>query len=208
MPVVTGISSYRGIVSLQADGLVIARIREKDFRKFPLAEGDAFDDEAYMDRIAAAQMKDACAGALHALEVSEKTKAELTKLLLRKGFVPAAVEAAVERAAEYRFVDDKRMAARMAEKSTSSGIGIYQLKQKMRAKGISDEDAEEALSVIGEEDQIASCRKVFEKIRHKYEDMPQREAKGKASQALARRGFSWGTISSVLENAFDEDWDD
>lgn len=204
MAIVTGVRRYRGIISLSADGMELARIREKDFALQPLEEGDAFDEDEYLDRIAAAQMKDACNTALTLLEASEKTKAELKKTLLRKGFVEAAAQAAVDMAAEYRFVDDKRFAKRTAEISRSKPVGVYALKRKLRAKGISEEDADEALSALDEDQQKGACKRLYEKIAYKYEDLPAREARAKASQALARRGFSWDVISSILGDAFDE----
>jgi len=204
MAIVTGVRRYRGIISLSADGMELARIREKDFALQPLEEGDAFDEDEYLDRIAAAQMKDACNTALTLLEASEKTKAELKKTLLRKGFVEAAAQAAVDMAAEYRFVDDKRFAKRTAEISRSKLVGVYALKRKLRAKGVSEEDADEALSALDEDQQKDACKRLYEKIAYKYEDLPAREARAKASQALARRGFSWDVISSILGDAFDE----
>jgi len=204
MAIVTGVRKFRGVVSLAADGMDLARIREKDFAEYPLEEGEAFDEEVYLDRVAARQMKDACNAALTLLEASEKTKAELKKTLMRKGFVEAAAQAAVEMAAEYRFVDDRRFAKRTAEISRNKDVGIYALKRKLRAKGVSEEDADEALSSLDDEQQRQACRHLYKKIAYKYEDLPAREARAKASQALARRGFSWDVISSVLGDAFDE----
>ena len=204
MAIVTGVRAYRGTVSLSADGMELARIREKDFAEFPLEEGDAFDEEEYLDRIAAKQMKDACNAAFTLLEASEKTKAELKKALVRKGFVEAAAQAAVDMAGEYRFVDDKRYAKRTAEVSARRDVGVYALKRKLCAKGVSEEDADEALSALDADQQKEACARAYAKIAYKYEDLPAREARAKASQALARRGFSWDTISAVLGDAFDE----
>lgn len=204
MAIVTGVRAWRGVVSLSADGMELARIREKDFAEFPLEEGDAFDEEEYLDRIAAKQMKDACNAAFTFLEASEKTKAELKKALLRKGFVKAAAQAAVDMAGEYRFVDDKRYAKRTAEVSARKDVGVYALKRKLRAKGVSEEDADEALGALDEAQQREACARAYAKIAYKYEDLSAREARAKASQALARRGFSWDSISSVLGDAFDE----
>lgn len=204
MAIITGVRRFRGVVSITADGLDWARIREKDFAQFPLEEGQAIDEEEYLDRIAAGQMKDACNMAFSLLEASEKTRAELKRALLRKGFVEAAAQAAVEMAAEYRFVDDKRFARRTAEIGSRQNVGVYALKRKLRARGVSEEDAEEALGALDADQQKEACRNAYRKIACKYEDLPAREARAKASQALARRGFSWDTISGVLGDAFDE----
>lgn len=204
MAVITGIRLLRGVVALQADGLDWIKLRKEDFARWPLSEGDAIDPDGYTDRIAAAQMKDACEAALTLLESSEKTRAQLREKLLQKGFVPAAAEAAVERAAQYRFVDDRRYAKRLAEVQAAQNAGVYALKRKLRQKGVSEEDAEEAVAALDDDQQKKACAEVFRKIAYRYEGLPAREAKGKASQALARRGFAWDVISSVLENAFSD----
>lgn len=205
MAIVSEVRKFRSIVTLTVDGTELARIREKDFAAFPLEEGDVIDEEEYLDRMAAKQMKDACNTALTLLEASEKTKAELKKTLMRRGFVEAAAQAAVDKAAEYRFVDDKRFAKRAAEKGERQNVGIYAIKRKMRAKGISEEDADEALKSLDYEQQKDACAAAYRKIAYKYEKLPPREARAKASQALARRGFAWETISSVLGESA-EDW--
>ncbi len=199
MAIVTGVRAFRGIVCLQLDGMEAAAIREKDFAEMPLEEGDAVDEEEYLDRMAARQMKDACSMALSLLEASEKTRAELERTLLRRGIVPGAARAAVERAAEYRFVDDRRYAQRTAELNAAKDVGVYALKRKLRAKGVSEEDAEEALGAFDDGQQKAACARVLAKIRYRYEEKPAREARAKCAQALARRGFSWDVISAVLE---------
>lgn len=203
MAVVTGITVERGIVSVSADGLRFARIRSADFARFPLEEGDAFDPDEYMDRLAAEQLKDACNTVVALLKASDKTRAELIKTLTRKGFVIRAAEAAADRACEARYVDDRRYAARMVERSAGGDKGIYALKRKMYQKGISGEDAEEALSALDGEQQKTACKKAYDKIKYRYEDLEPRQARGKAAQALARRGFSWDTISSVIDTSDD-----
>ncbi len=208
MAIVTGVRAFRGVVRLQLDGRETAAIREKDFAADPLEEGDAIDEEEYMDRMAARQMKAACEIALSLLEASEKTRAELEKTLLRRGIVPGAARAAVERAAEYRFVDDRRYAKRAVELNAGRDVGVYALRRKLRARGVSEEDAAEALETLDEDQQKAACARALEKIRYRYEDKPAREARAKCGQALARRGFSWDVISAVLEDGgFSDDED-
>ena len=41
------------------------------------------------------------------------------------------------------------------------------------------------------------------RLWRKYEDLPEREAKAKLSQALARRGFGWDAIESALDELMD-----
>lgn len=209
MALVTSVSIFRGIVTLSADGRTLARIRQKDFSAFPLAEGDVFSEEEYIDRLAAKQLVDACNTAVALLASGERTQAELRRALMRKGFVAPAVDAAVQQAVEKRYVDDARVARRMAELAEKSSAGAYAIARKLRAKGVSQEDVEEALTVLDEEQQHSACGHALEKIAHRYENLPRREARAKASQALARRGFSWEHIASVIDSWLEDSaWDE
>ena len=84
-------------------------------------------------------------------------------------------------------------------------MGIYSLKRKLMSKGISESDAEEALETLDGEQQLSAAKAAAEKLRRKYEGQEPRQARAKLSQALARRGFSWDTISAALENMGSED---
>ncbi|MBO4367151.1 MAG: RecX family transcriptional regulator [Clostridia bacterium] len=205
MAVVTGVRTVGGVVVISSDGLVLTRVRRSDFMKMPLEEGDKFDPDEYLDKIAAMQFKEAYAAVTALLEGSDKTKAELKKMLTRKGFVGPAADAAVEKAAGQRFVDDKRYAERLVERNADTDKGIYALKRKMYRKGLSEEDIGEALSAIDDGQQKTACRRAYEKIRKRYEGLPKREARAKLSRALASRGFGWDTISAVLEDDPDEE---
>ncbi len=206
MAVVTGIRTAGGVVVISSDGLVLTRVRRADFMKMPLEEGDKFDPDEYLDRLAAMQFKEAYAMVTVLLEGSDKTKAELKKTLTRRGFVGPAADAAIEKAAGQRFVDDKRYAQRLVERNADTDKGIYALKREMYRKGLSQEDIGEALSSIGDGQQETACRRAYEKIRKRYEGLPKREARAKISRALASRGFGWDTITQVLED--DEDCDE
>ena len=98
------------------------------------------------------------------------------------------------------LIDDARYAQRMAELHAGQATGVYAFKRKLMAKGISEDDAQEALAAFDDDQQRAACRVAAEKLWRKYEALPRREARAKLSQALARRGFGWDAIESVLDD--------
>lgn len=203
MATVTGVRDLRGVIGLYADGTLAIRVSKKHFEKIKLRVGDEFEPEEYADSIAAIQLNDAYEFALTCLDFSQRSAAELTRKLISRGYVPPAAEAAVARLIEVGIVDDARYAQRIAETASRKNVGIYAMKRKLRSKGFSDEDAETALEALDDAQQLAACRAAADKLRRKYEALPAREARMKLSQALARRGFSWDTISNVLDS-----WDD
>ena len=91
---------------------------------------------------------------LHTVEAGNISRSarELGNALRRKGYVQPAIEAVVARLTESGLIDDARYAQRMAETQVNKPVGIYALKRKLRAKGISEADAERVQGVgVGEE---------------------------------------------------------
>lgn len=199
MAIVTEIRENRGMVELVAEGAVLARVRRAHFDKCPVAVGDEIDEAAWLGRMASAQFSEAYEAALSCLDRSERTARDLTNALRRKGFVQPAVDAVLERLTENGLIDDARYARRMAELSAAKPVGLYAFKRKLRAKGISDDDAEDALSAFDDDQQRAAALQAARKLYKKYEALPEREARAKLSQALARRGFGWDAIEWAVE---------
>lgn len=199
MPTVTGIEDRRGVVEIVADGATVARVRRAHFEKCPVAVGDEIDPEAYLGRVAAAQFAGCYEAALTSLDFCARSAKELSSALRRKGYVEPAVEAVVARLTENGLIDDARYARRMAEVQSAKPVGVYAFKRKLRAKGISEDDAEDALAAFDEDQQREAALLAAQKLWRKYEALPEREARAKLSQALVRRGFSWDAVESAVE---------
>lgn len=207
--IVSDLEEKRGLIAISIDGSVVLRVRKKHFMKNPLEIGEEIDIEKYEDQMAGIQFPDAYEAALSALDLSARTAREMERSLTMKGFVAPAVRAVIDRLQENGLIDDKRMAERIAQSNSSKAVGIYAVKRKLRAKGISDEDAVDALETFDEEQQQKAACQMAAKLAKRYRDLPAREARAKLSQALARRGFGWdavrGAVDAVLSNDdFDE----
>ena len=207
MPTVTNIEDKRGIMEISTDGCVFARIRKVHYAKYPLEIGEEIDTDAYLGRIAAVQFADAYEAALTALDFSARSAREIGNALRRKGFVEPVVEAVVEKLKDNRLIDDRRYAERIAESQSSKPVGIYAVKRKLRAKGFSEEDTEAAMEAFDEDQQREAALVTARKLFRKYESLPAREARGKLSQALARRGFSWDAVENAVNALTDETFD-
>ena len=204
MPVVTAIRESRGMVEIEADGRAMARIRRQHFAKCPLKEGQAVDPEAWLSRAAAVQFPDAWEAALTSLEAADRTAKDIATSLRRRGYVAPAIDAVVARLTETGLVNDARYAERLAEVQSKKPVGVYAFRRRLRAKGISEDDAEAALDAFDDEQQAAACLAAAQKLARRYADLPAREARAKLSQALARRGFGWDAITGVVDGMFDE----
>jgi len=203
MPTITSIEEKRGLVEISADGCVFVCIRKVHYDKRPLMVGDEIDTAEYLDSIASLQFTDAYEAALTSLDFSTRTAHEIANTLRRKGFVEPAINAVIEKLTDSHLIDDRRYAQRIAECQVSKPVGIYAVKRKLRAKGISEEDAEAAIEAFDEEQQRSAALETARKLYRKYESLPRREARAKLSQALARRGFTWDTIETAIETLID-----
>lgn len=203
MAIVTGIRENRGMVEVDLDGSTVARVRRAHFARCPLEEHQDVDLDAWLGRVAAAQFPDAWEAALNSLDTAARTAKDIATSLRRRGYVSPVIDAVVARLTESGLIDDARYAERMAEVQSKKPVGLYAFRQKLRAKGISDDDAEAALAAFDDEQQQAACLAAAQKLVRRYANLPWREARAKLSQALGRRGFGWDVIEGVVEQVFE-----
>lgn len=199
MPIVTDVREYRGQAEIALDGVRAARVRLAHYHKCPVEIGKELDLDAYLDRVAAVQFADGFEAALTSLDYCARSAKEIAGALLRKGYVEPCVAAVVDRLRESKLIDDARYAQRMAEVQSTRPTGVYAFKRRLRAKGISEEDAEAALSAFDDDQQREAAKEAAAKLYKKYSALPEREARAKLSQALARRGFGWDAIESAID---------
>ena len=205
MSIVAGIREFRGVMEISTEDGETLRIRKKHFLMRPLDIGAEIDPEAYESAIASIQFPDAYETALTALDFCARTEKEVVAGLLRKGYVPLAAKSAAERLRENGLINDRQMAVRIAEANTGKPVGVYALKRKLRAKGISEEDVSEVLEAFDDEQQIAAAKAAANKLIRRYDGLPDREKRAKLSQALARRGFGWDAISAAVDALLEDD---
>lgn len=203
MAIVSEIRESRGLIEIQTDGATFARVREAHFQKCPLNPGDEID-ENYLQRVASIQFAEGYEAALTQLDYCARTRTELSDALRRKGYVEPAVDAILARLSENGLIDDARYARRMAELQSKKPVGVYAFRRKLRAKGISEEDAEAALEAFDDAQQQDAALAEAQRLYRKYEALPARQARAKLSQALARKGFPWDAISMALDQLTDD----
>lgn len=141
--------------------------------------------------------------ALKLLERKRRTRADLEKRLIDKGFARATITSVVDRLVEVGLVDDQEFArAFLSGRWGRKPAGWSRLRQELKAKGIDDEAVAAAKEQIEERDgvvdEVDSARKLIEQARHRYaRDVP-RKRQQKLYALLARRGFSGDVIRRAL----------
>ena len=131
--------------------------------------------------------------ALKLLERTRRTRRDLERRLKEKDFDAPAIEHTLDRLAEVGLVDDVEFArAWLAGRWGRRPSGWRRLQQELRAKGVSQEDAEKARDLLAERgsapDEVESAAKL---VAH-----AQRQ---RLYALLARRGYDGGVIRRALE---------
>ena len=208
MPIFRESEQTRNIITLYFDDRSSLTMRVRDYEKHRLTEGDEVDLDDYIGRLSSVQLSDAYEAALSLLDYSARTESEITKKLTQKGFLPPVIEAVIDRLKSAKLVNDRELALRITESSGAKRMGAYALKRKLRARGIAEDDCDEALSRIPSEVQNENAVSEARKLIRKYHSLPAREKYAKLSQALARRGFTWDSISNAIETLRNEEDDE
>jgi len=145
------------------------------------------------------------------LERGPRTEREIVDRLLGRGFVPDAVEGAVERLRRVSLLDDRAFVrAFVRAELTKRPQGRRLLETKLKRRGVPAALLAELDEVLARDVDLTEQRLVseFERaaraavtLRRRYASRPEEERRRKLAQALMRRGFSWDTIRDLVGEA-------
>lgn len=138
--------------------------------------------------------------ALSHISATHKTEKQVRDFLSGKGYLSAVIEYVIEKMRGYQFIDDGEYAKQYAS-FASAKKGSRLIGMELRAKGVSEEDVEAALSSVDEETEISAATTVLNKyMRGKTAD---RETLYKALRYLLGKGFDYDAAKAAL-SAFGE----
>ena len=103
------------------------------------------------------------------------------------------------------LTDDEKFAEWWVEqRQTFKPKSLRILNNELRIKGIKKETIKEVLGKTNvDEEKIA--RQLFEKKEYKWKNLPKREAKQKAYEYLARKGFDWEIVKKIVDQTASEE---
>ena len=135
--------------------------------------------------------------AFRSLAARAHTEKEIADKLSRAGYSERAVAYVMETLCKYKLIDDASYAESWVSTRAKRGVGPYRLRQELRRKGVSSEDAQAALDALDEDDSLDAA--VSFAAKRLKNDTP--EEKRRVLQALVRRGYSYETARAALERA-------
>ena len=159
--------------------------------------GDRIDRERWQAGWQAQAYPYALERAAALLSVRDATEHETAERLRRSGYPEETVARVMQALTQAGYVDDSRFAGNFVE-NRSARYGSRRLYGELRRKGVSDEQAREALEELSPEDEAASARRQAEKLLIR-KDVSDPDVRRKAVQALVRRGFSWDVAREAVE---------
>ena len=131
-----------------------------------------------------------------------RTQLEISTRLADRGITDEAITAAMKKLIGYGYVDDAAYAEEYVDTAiAAANYGRRVIAYKLKEKGIDDALIETALAVYTYETEKKIAGKHVEKLRAKYAN--DKTARRKMFAALARRGFDFDMINTLLSG--DED---
>ena len=141
---------------------------------------------------------------LELLERALRTRHDLERRLKERGFAAGEIAATLDRLAEVGLVDDVEFARTwLAGRWGRRPSGWRRLQQELRAKGVSQEDAERARELLSERggapDEVQSAAKLAAQARKRYARLDPQVQRQRLYALLARRGYDSDVIRRALE---------
>lgn len=181
------------ILAYLADGSIL-KLTEKEVLEYGLRAGDELSEEDINALRASFGESNAKSDAAALLGRKPMSRADLTKKLREKGASQRESEYAAEWLEAIGALDDQAFAALLVRHYSGKGYGPARWREELHRHGIDRELWDEALESAPPTEEIIGD---FLRSRWKGKQPDEKELK-RTSDALLRRGFSWGDVKVAL----------
>lgn len=194
----------RGRVLVFLEDGACLKITEQELLDFGLRAGDELDGGTLARLKEAAGVSNVKAAAADLIGKRAMSRASLEKKLREKGASQAEARYAAEWLEAIGAIDDADYAALLARHCADLGYGPARIRDKLYEKGVPRELWDDALDRLPDPAEQID-RFLESKLRGQLPD--QREKK-QLSDALIRRGYSWGDVKAAWNRLGSETWED
>lgn len=201
--------------SIFVDGEFAVGIHEETLVRLGLRKGDALDSKSMENLKREEEILTAKEKAARLLSYRARSEKEIRDRLKKKPFKEPVIEETIAALKRSGLVDDAAFARMFAHDAmVRKPLGKHLLRRELRQKGIANEIID---SVIGEVYDEESEEEFAVELTRKYMNKKtgskkkstgvqgQLKEKKRLADYLARRGFDWETVSSVLSKVLPED---
>ena len=169
------------------------RLYRQTVEDFGLYAGLELSDEQMQRLTISAGDTSAKMRAVRIVAASSVSRRDLEQRLVRKGQTKEQAKAAVEWMEDLNLLDDRETARQIVARCTAHGYGIARAKQMLYEKQIPKDLWSDAL-----EDYPDQTENILAFLRVRLGEEPDQHQIKKATDALLRRGHSWGDVRRAL----------
>jgi len=195
-------------VNIYCDNEFVLGIDQDVLMKFGLRTGDTLSGEQLKELQFAEELHLAKEKALRFIRYRARSEREVRTKLREHEFPPSVIEATTSALKTMGVLNDQTFAeAFVHDQLMKKPAGEALIRRKLQLHGISKNTIDEVVRVhLGRDTQVQLARnaavtymKRFRMTRKHHDRLKQRK---RLADFLARRGFSWQTISSVVKELF------
>lgn len=197
---------HRDRVNVYVDGEWVAGVHAEVAAAAGLRPGQAITAEELLALVRAEELRRVRDSALRFLGYRARSRAEVRRRLLEKGFDEGLIDETVSALERSGLINDAEFSqSRVRARTGSRPLGPIRIAAELRQKGVERELIDEALEAVDPETEmdlaLAVGRRKIEQLRG--EDL--RTARRKLGAALMRRGFSSEVCVKVLDKLLRDD---
>nr|WP_325196315.1 regulatory protein RecX [uncultured Oscillibacter sp.] len=194
----------RGRVLVFLEDGACLKITEQELLDFGLRAGDELDKPT-LDRLKeAAGVSNVKATAADLIGKRAMSRRDLERKLREKGASEAEARYAAEWLEAIGAINDADYAALLVRHCAQLGYGPARIRDKLYEKGVPRELWEDALDTLPDQSEDVD-RFLRNKLRG---ELPDEKEKKRLTDALLRRGFSWGDVKAAWNRLGSETWED
>ena len=194
----------RGRVLVFLEDGACLKITEQELLDFGLRAGDELDKPT-LDRLKeAAGVSNVKATAADLIGKRAMSRRDLERKLREKGASEAEARYAAEWLEAIGAINDADYAALLVRHCAQLGYGPARIRDKLYEKGVPRELWEDALDTLPDQSEDVD-RFLRSRLRG---GLPDEKEKKRLTDALLRRGFSWGDVRAAWNRLGSETWED
>ena len=194
----------RGRVLVFLEDGACLKITEQELLDFGLRAGDELDKPT-LDRLQEdAGGSNVKATAADRIGKRAMSRRDLERKLQEKGASEAEARYAAEWLEAIGAINDADYAALLVRHCAQLGYGPARIRDKLYEKGVPRELWEDALDTLPDQSEDVD-RFLRSKLRG---ELPDEKEKKRLTDALLRRGFSWGDVRAAWNRLGSETWED
>ena len=190
----------RDRVNVFVDGDWVAGVHVEVVVVAGLRVGQAITVEELQSLVRAEELRHVRESALRFLGYRARSRVELRRRLLQKGYDPDLVEQAIAALDRSGLINDVEFSQSWVRARTGSRpMGPGRIAAELRQKGVDREVIDDALQAVDPESELALALTVGRKKIEQLRGEDPRAARRKLGLALMRRGFSSGVCAKVAD---------